>query len=168
VIKIKEVYYKIGEVAEILQVEQYTLRYLENSLKLKIKRNERGDRLYTESDLDTLRLILKLKNEKGLNTTAIRMALDNMEEQQETSLTPMEKNYPPEVLEIKSLAKKIAEQNETLLEQNAKLEQKIKDLEDKLEKYNKKKEEQIDQLIELWKSERESRKKSWLNRLRGK
>lgn len=164
----KEFYYKIGEVAEILQVEQYTLRYLENSLKLKIKRNERGDRLYTESDLDTLKLILKLKNEKGLNTTAIRMALDNMEEQQETSLSPIEKNYPPEVLEIKSLAQKITEQNETLLERNEKLEQRLKNLEEKLDKYNKKKEEQIDQLIDLWKSERESRSKSWLDRLRGK
>ncbi len=51
--------------AEILSIEQHTLRYLENSLKLRIKRNERGDRLYTESDIDTLKLVMMLK-EKGL------------------------------------------------------------------------------------------------------
>ena len=34
----------------------------------------------TDSDIDTLRLVLKLK-EKGLNTTAIRLALENVEEE---------------------------------------------------------------------------------------
>ncbi|HCF49087.1 MAG TPA: hypothetical protein DER60_02315, partial [Syntrophomonas sp.] len=33
-----ERFYKIGEVAELLNIEQHTLRYLENSLKIKIKR----------------------------------------------------------------------------------------------------------------------------------
>jgi len=77
----KERFYKIGEVSEMLNIEQHTLRYLENSLKLKIKRDERGDRLYTDSDIDTLRLVLKLK-EKGLNTTAIRLALENTEQEE--------------------------------------------------------------------------------------
>ena len=37
----EERFYKIGEVAEMLEIEQHTLRYLENSLKLKIKRSDR-------------------------------------------------------------------------------------------------------------------------------
>jgi DNA-binding transcriptional MerR regulator len=69
----KEIFYKIGEVSEMLKIEQHTLRYLESTLRLKIKRDERGDRLYSEKDVDTLRLVLQLK-EKGLNTTAIKMA----------------------------------------------------------------------------------------------
>ncbi|HRX22430.1 MAG TPA: MerR family transcriptional regulator, partial [Syntrophomonadaceae bacterium] len=81
----KEIYYKISEVAEILAIEQHTLRYLENSLGLRIKRNERGDRLYSETDLETLRLIIKLK-EKGLNTTAIKMALENTEQSNVTEV----------------------------------------------------------------------------------
>ena len=82
----KEPIYKIGEVSEMLAIEQHTLRYLENSLKIRIRRDERGDRLYTDSDIDTLRLVLKLK-EKGLNTTAIRLALENTEEETQPLLT---------------------------------------------------------------------------------
>ena len=49
-----ERFYEIGEVSEMLGIEQHTLRYLENSLKLRIKRDERGDRQYTESRLRNL------------------------------------------------------------------------------------------------------------------
>ena len=37
----KEIFYKIGEVSEMLKIEQHTLRYLESTLRLKIKRDER-------------------------------------------------------------------------------------------------------------------------------
>ncbi|MDD4802716.1 MAG: MerR family transcriptional regulator [Syntrophomonas sp.] len=161
-----EVYYKIGEVAEMLNIEQYTLRYLEHTLRLKIKRDERSDRLYSESDLDTLRLILKLKNEKGLNTTAIRMALGNMEEATETALAAQ----PAAALDVnvKELAitvRKIADQNDELLIQNRLLQQKIEELEVKMAKRDEKREERIDELIKIWRKEQDDRNKSWLSKL---
>ena len=162
----EERFYKIGEVAEMLGIEQHTLRYLENSLKLKINRNERGDRLYTDSDLDTLRLVLQLKN-KGLNTTAIKLALENTEESKETSIAPSSNGTALELVEMVSLARQIAEQNAQLLQQNSNLEQRMEKLEYKIDQRNREREKKIDEFLNLWKSDQEGRK-SWFSRLRGK
>ena len=162
----EERFFKIGEVAEILEIEQHTLRYLENSLKLKIKRNERGDRLYTDSDLDTLRLVLQLKD-KGLNTTAIKLALENTEESEETSLTPQRGATAQDLVEMVSLARQIVEQNTELMQQNRGLEQRMDKLEQKIDQRNLEREKKIDEFLALWKADQEG-KKSWLSRLRGK
>jgi len=163
---LEERFYKIGEVAEILDIEQHTLRYLENSLKLKIKRNERGDRLYTDSDLDTLRLVMQLKD-KGLNTTAIKLALENTEESEETSLTPQSGAMAQDLVEMVSLARQIMEQNTELMQQNRRMEHRMEKLEQKIDQRNLEREKKIDEFLALWKADQEG-KKSWLSRLRGK
>ena len=164
----KDIFYKIGEVAEILGIEQHTLRYLEHTLRLKIKRDERSDRLYSEADLDTLRLIMKLKNEKGLNTTAIRMALSNMEESQETAVATPASTASLDLSELSASLRKIVEQNDQLLAQNKILEQRIGDLEQKMAKRDERREEKIDELIKIWRKEQDDRGKSWLSKLTGK
>jgi len=159
-----DIFYKIGEVAEMLDIEQHTLRYLEHALRLKIKRDERSDRLYSEADLDTLRLIMKLKNEKGLNTTAIRMALGNMEESQETAVVaPANNNI--DILELTTNIRRIVEQNDELLYQNKALHKRIEELEYKINKRDEKREEKIDELIGIWRKEQDDRNKSWLSKL---
>ena len=164
----KEIYYKIGEVAEMLGIEQHTLRYLEHTLRLKIKRDERSDRLYTDADLEKLRLIMKLKNEMGLNTTAIRMALGNMQESSETALaTPAPANNT-EIVELASALHRIVEQNDELLAQNKALKQRLDDLEYRMNKRDEKREERIDELIKIWRKEQDDRSKSWLSKLTGK
>ena len=162
----EEIYYKISEVAEVLSIEQHTLRYLENSLGLRIKRNERGDRLYSEADLDTLRLIIKLK-EKGLNTTAIKLALENTEESETTEVAIRSEAIP--LGELADIGVRIIEQSEMLLEQNKKLEQRIDRLEEKIDKRNQEREEKIDRFLQLWKNEQEDKgRSSWFSWLRGK
>jgi DNA-binding transcriptional MerR regulator len=163
-----EINYKIGEVAEMLGIEQHTLRYLEHTLRLKIKRDERSDRVYTEADLDTLRLILKLKNEMGLNTTAIRMALNNIEESQETAVAPQQTGINSNISELAAAVNRIIEQNDQLIAQNQILTQKINELEYKINRRNEKTEEKIDELIKIWRKEQEDRNKSWLSKLTGK
>ncbi|MDI9479727.1 MAG: MerR family transcriptional regulator [Syntrophomonadaceae bacterium] len=167
----KEQIYKIGEVSEMLSIEQHTLRYLENSLKIKIKRDERGDRLYTDSDIDTLRLVLKLR-EKGLNTTAIRLALENTEE--ETQPPPTETVSPGplvtfEFVEAVSLVRQVSEQNDEIIRQNRLLEERLKRLEEKLDRYSRERDQNLDELMQILKGDgNEGKNKSWLSRLRGK
>jgi DNA-binding transcriptional MerR regulator len=134
----KEIFYKIGEVSEMLKIEQHTLRYLESTLRLKIKRDERGDRLYSEKDVDTLRLVLQLK-EKGLNTTAIKMALENSEAAGSSAESTLPSTRAPsqlELAEVLNIASKIIEQNQALLEQNRKMEERMERIEKKLDKRN--------------------------------
>lgn len=164
------IYYKIGDVAEMLGIEQHTLRYLEHTLRLKIKRDERGDRMYTEPDIETLRLILMLKNEKGLNSTAIRMALANMEESTETAVQTISPggsiNF--DLVELNTSLRRIVEQNDELIAQNKQLQQRIEVLETKIQQRDAKKDEQVDELIRLWRREQDDRGKSWLAKLTGK
>lgn len=165
----REIFYKIGEVSEILNIEQHTLRYLENTLRLKIKRDERGDRLYTEKDVDTLRLVLQLK-EKGLNTTAIKMALENSEasSQPQSNLPSPRSQSQLELTEILNIAAKIIEQNQLLLEQNRKMEERMERMETKLDQRNQEREKAISEFLDLWKAEQEGKPKSWFSRFRGK
>lgn len=154
----------------MLAIEQHTLRYLENNLRLRIKRDERGDRLYTEKDIETLRLVLQLK-EKGLNTTAIRMALDNVEETKTVNGAALQQTQPRpnmELAEIMSITARIMEQNDALLEQNKKMEQRLEKLEKKIDQRNEEREKTINDFLALWKAESEGKSRSWISRLRGK
>lgn len=161
----QERYYKISEVSELLGIEQHTLRYLENTLKLKINRDQRGDRLYSESNLDTIRLVLELKD-KGLNTTAIRMALENIEDPYETGIATKSDNT--QIVEFLSTTRQIIEQNEALIEGNKRLEKRMLALERKIEQRNEEREKKITEFLDMWKAEQEGKGKSWLSKLWGK
>lgn len=64
-------YYKIKEVAEILNIPASTLRYWEGQFTIiKPKRNEHGIRFYTPSDIETIRMVYYLVKEKGLKLDA--------------------------------------------------------------------------------------------------
>ncbi len=161
----QEIYLKIGEVAEILGLEPYTLRYLESTLKLKIKRDERGERLYSEADLDTLRLILQLKNEKGLNSTAIKLALENMNEVGSASNpTPQIYNHG-DFLEIVNVAQSIMRQNEEIIEQNKKMQARLQDLEKNQAQQERIRNDKMDELLALLKYDSEDKKANWLSKL---
>lgn len=53
--------YKIGEITQLLRVSTHTLRYYEKESIILPDRNENGDRIYTESHLQWLKFVLKLK-----------------------------------------------------------------------------------------------------------
>jgi len=161
----QEFYYKIGEVSEILGLEPYTLRYLESTLKLKIKRDERGERLYSEPDLDTLRLILQLKNEKGLNTTAIKLALENMQDKPDAPITSPQVYNHADFLEIVAVARTIMQQNDEILAQNKEMQERLEQLEKSQIKSEEKRDTQMNELIHLLTNETEERKSGWLSKL---
>ena len=64
----KKLYYSISEVAEILQESPSLVRFWSNSFPRFIKpdRNAKGNRMYTEADIETLKQIHFLVKEKGL------------------------------------------------------------------------------------------------------
>ncbi|MBP1762721.1 MAG: putative transcriptional regulator, MerR family [Firmicutes bacterium] len=161
----KDIYYKIGEVSEILNLEPYTLRYLESSLKLKIKRDERGERLYTDSDLDTLRLILQLKNEKGLNTTAIKLALENLNEANNNDSNVPQVYNAADFVEIVNVARNIMQQNDEILAQNKRMQEKLQALEEAQKKMNNENTARWDELMGAVRAEIAEKKSGWLTKL---
>lgn len=64
--KIEKIYYSISEVADIFDVNASLIRYWENEFSiLKPKKNKKGNRLFTQKDLDNLFVIYNLVKERG-------------------------------------------------------------------------------------------------------
>ena len=64
-------FYRIGDVAEILNIPTSTLRYWEKEFTvIKPKRNAKNIRVYTVKDIETIKMIYYLVKEKGLKLDA--------------------------------------------------------------------------------------------------
>ena len=64
-------FYRIGDVAEILNIPTSTLRYWEKEFNvIKPKRNAKNIRVYTVKDIETIKMIYYLVKEKGLKLDA--------------------------------------------------------------------------------------------------
>ncbi len=73
----KKLYYSIGEVSKILNVEQHILRYWEKEFTLlKTKKNRAGNRVYSTEDLEFLKLIKVLLEEKKLSIRHINQLFE--------------------------------------------------------------------------------------------
>lgn len=64
----KKLFYTIGEVSEMLEVPDSTVRYWSDSFPryVKPRRNAKGNRQFREEDIEALRTIKYLLKEKGL------------------------------------------------------------------------------------------------------
>ncbi|WP_159523218.1 MerR family transcriptional regulator [Sunxiuqinia indica] len=80
--KIEKVFYPIGEVAEMFQVNKSKIRYWENEFDiLKPQKNKKGNRLFTREDIENIKLINHLTNERGLTIKGAKQKLkDNKED----------------------------------------------------------------------------------------
>ncbi len=71
-------YYKISEVATILNIPASTLRFWEDKFTIiKPHRNEHGTRFYTPKDIETIRMVYYLVKEKGLKLDAAQEQIKN-------------------------------------------------------------------------------------------
>lgn len=72
----KKQFYSISEVAEIVGTNESTLRFWEREFKeIKPRRASRGIRLYSNSDLQVVKLIYHLIKEKGLTLDGAKKRL---------------------------------------------------------------------------------------------
>ena len=74
-----KLYFRIGEVSEILGVEPYVLRYWETEFpQLSPKKSGTGHRLYRRNDVELLLLIKRLLYEKRFTIEGARQNLQGM------------------------------------------------------------------------------------------
>lgn len=65
--KIEKLYYTIGEVAKMFNVNTSLIRFWEKEFDIiKPYKNKKGNRLFTPQDIDNFHLIFHLVKEKGL------------------------------------------------------------------------------------------------------
>ena len=64
---IVKLFYSIGEVAEMFEVNTSLIRFWEKEFDvLKPKKNKKGNRLFTAEDIDNLKVIYNLVKQQGL------------------------------------------------------------------------------------------------------
>ena len=72
----EKLYYSIGEVAKAFDVNTSLIRYWEQEFPIiKPKKNKKGNRYFTPSDLQNLQIIYHLVKEKGYTLDGARVAL---------------------------------------------------------------------------------------------
>ncbi len=70
--------YSVSEAVRLIGVESHVLRYWEEELQVKVRRNAQGHRVYSEENIETFRCVRDLK-EKGLQLKAIRLLMEGRE-----------------------------------------------------------------------------------------
>jgi MerR family transcriptional regulator/heat shock protein HspR len=98
--------YMISVAAELVGMHPQTLRIYESKGLLRPKRTSGNTRLYSEADLERLRLIQQLTNDLGLNLAGVqqvirledelarmRRRLDHMEGQMRAAISEVHKQY---------------------------------------------------------------------------
>lgn len=80
--KIEKVFYTIGEVAGMFQVNTSTIRFWENEFDvIRPQKNKKGNRLFSPEDIEQIKLIYHLVKERGLTIKGAKQKLkDNREE----------------------------------------------------------------------------------------
>ncbi len=72
----KKRYYKIGEVAKAFQVNASLIRFWEGEFDIiKPKKNAKGNRLFTQEDIENFKLIYNLVKERGFTLDGAKQKL---------------------------------------------------------------------------------------------
>ena len=80
--KIEKLFYTIGEVAEMFDVNTSLIRYWEKEFDIiKPQRNKKGNRLFTKKDVENFYIIYHLVKERGLTLDGAKKKMhDNRED----------------------------------------------------------------------------------------
>ena len=101
--------YTISVVAELYEVHPQTLRLYEREGLFKPSRSDGNTRLYTDTDLERLEVILSLTRELGVNLAGVEIIL-NMREK----MNAMQKEFENFIKYLRNHAGEISQQVETL------------------------------------------------------
>lgn len=86
--KIEKLYYSIGEVADMFDVNTSLIRFWEKEFDiLKPKKNKKGNRLFTSEDLENLHIIYHLVKERGMT---LKGAKKKMKENKDDTVNNIE------------------------------------------------------------------------------
>ena len=113
-----KLYFRIGEVADLVGVDTHVLRYWESECEMKPHRSNSGQRLYRKMELTHFMRIKHLVHDEGYTVAGAKKALDNnnppsgiSEDQIRLVLTRLETLR----LKLRGLRQELVSQNNTSL-----------------------------------------------------
>ena len=82
--KVEKLYYSIGEVAGMFDVNTSLIRFWEKEFDIiKPKKNKKGNRLFTKKDIDNFHIIYHLVKEKGMTLKGAKKKMKENKEDTE-------------------------------------------------------------------------------------
>ncbi|HEC79196.1 MAG TPA: MerR family transcriptional regulator [candidate division WOR-3 bacterium] len=106
---IEKEFFSIKEVADMLELKPYILRYWEKEFAvLKPRRNRVGRRYYSKKDIDTIRLIKNILYNQGYTIAGAKKKLVTLSEEPEQLSLPL-RNTTKILREIREELKSISE-----------------------------------------------------------
>lgn len=106
----KKLYYSIGEVSELTSVDAHVLRYWETVFKdLHPKKNNAGNRVYKEKDIEVILKLKELVQNKKYSTKGAQQVLqDEDSDNQEIEIPiPVKKDLQEIKVFLKNLADRL-------------------------------------------------------------
>lgn len=101
-----KLYYSIGEVAEMFDVNESLLRYWEKEFDtIKPKKNGKGTRSYTKEDIEAIRLIYFLVKERKMTLVGAKKQIKDQKKKMTSQMevTDRLKKLKADVTELKDL-----------------------------------------------------------------
>src|SRR6187399_2701436 len=93
--EIEKIYYTIGEVAEMFQVNTSHIRFWSNEFDvIKPSTNKKGNRLYTQSDIENFRKIYHLVKEKGFTLKGAKSELKDKSKNKPVAVSVAQTSLP--------------------------------------------------------------------------
>jgi len=84
--KIEKLYYSIGEVARMFNVNTSLIRFWEKEFDIiKPKKNKKGNRFFTKQDINNLQLIYHLVKERGMTLSGAKKKIKENKEDTENN-----------------------------------------------------------------------------------
>jgi len=83
-VKVEKLYYSIGEVAKMFDVNTSLIRFWEKEFDIiKPKKNKKGNRLFTKKDIDNFHIIYHLVKENGMTLNGAKKKMKENKEDTE-------------------------------------------------------------------------------------
>lgn len=90
--EVEKLYYTIGEVAAMFEVNNSLIRFWEKEFDiLQPKKNKKGNRLFTQVDVDNLKIIYHLVKERGYTLQGAKSKLKDNKEDVSDNVVVIEK-----------------------------------------------------------------------------
>jgi DNA-binding transcriptional MerR regulator len=107
--------FRIGELAEQLNVERFVIRFWEKEFKIKTIRSSGGQRFYQEKDLEKFKLIKELLYKRGFTIAGAKKQLEETKQpptiiaSQKTTITPRDISHTIRVQELEKVMAQLIE-----------------------------------------------------------
>lgn len=106
----KKLYYSIGEVSKITQVESHVLRYWETLFEeLTPRKNRAGNRTYSKEDIETILRLKELIQVRKYSTAGAKRELTRTDTEESPETTPLPPDVRRDLQELRLLLQEISD-----------------------------------------------------------